>query len=117
MLLRASGQAIDAAVEIEGAVGAVVKGDGGVPCGHLLAQFAEAATRGSEELADARAALLAEVGGERFIEAAATVGVFNGLVRVADATGIPLDAPTHAGSAGFRQELGLDAFSGARNTP
>ena len=113
MLLRASGQAIEEDVKIEGAVG---EGDGGVPHGAALAAFAEAATRGNEALEPARAALVAEVGGERFVEAAATVGIFNGLVRVADATGIPLDETSRATTAAFRDTLGLDDFSGARNT-
>ena len=114
MLLRASSRAIDAEVDV---AGAIASGDGGVPHGLLLAQFAEAATRASDDLPRARAALLDAVGGEPFVEAAATVGIFNGLVRVADATGIPLDPATRAGSAALRQALALDAFPGARNAP
>jgi len=114
MLLRASGQAIEEDVELEGSIG---RGDGGVAHGAPLARFAEAATRGDETLPAVRDALLEEVGGARFLEAAATVGIFNGLVRVADATGIPLDENSRATSADFRAELGLDDFSGSRNTP
>jgi hypothetical protein len=114
MLLGASGEAIGANVELAGAVG---RGDGGVAHGAALVRFAEAATRGSEDLPAARDTLLAEVGGERFVEAAATVGIFNGLVRVADATGIPLDEPTRDRTTSLRGDLGLDAYAGARNTP
>ena len=113
MLLRASGEAIHEDVRLEAAVG---KGDGGVPHGAALSRFAEAATRGSEDLQAARAALVEDIGSERFVEAAATVGIFNGLVRVADATGIPLDETSLAATAGFRETLGLDDFGGARNT-
>ena len=113
MLLRASGQAIDEDVQLEGSVG---DGDGGLPHGAELLRFAEAATRGSEDLAASRSALIDAVGGTGFIEAAATVAIFNGLVRVADATGIPLDEGTRSNSETFRQRLGLDEFGGARNT-
>jgi hypothetical protein len=44
------------------------------------------------------------------------VGVFNGLTRVADATGIPLDGGTLAATTDVRAELGLNAFAGARST-
>jgi len=37
--------------------------------------------------------------------------------RVADATGIALDAPVRALSADIRQELGLEGFVSAANTP
>jgi hypothetical protein len=60
--------------------------------------------------------LRAEIGDERFVEVAATVGIFNGLVRVADSTGIPLDDGTLNASVGFRAELGLDQFSGASSS-
>lgn len=113
MLLRASGEAIEEDVDLEGTVG---RGDGGLEHGAALLRFAEAATRGSEDLTDARSALLAEAGGAKFIEAAATVGIFNGLVRVADASGIPLDDGTKRNSESFRGALGLDAFASARNT-
>jgi hypothetical protein len=100
-------------VQLEGTIG---EGDGGVAHGAALIRFAEAATRGSEDLADARAALLQAVGGSGFIEAAATVGVFNGLVRVADSTGIPLDDGTRANTGEFRESLGLNAYGSAANT-
>lgn len=51
-----------------------------------------------------------------FVLAAATVAIFNGLVRVADSTGIPLDDGTCNASIDFRDELGLNDYSGARST-
>jgi len=100
-------------VDLASAIG---EGSGGVPEGALLARFAEAATRGSTELASLRRELREAVGGAAFVEAAATVGIFNGLVRTADATGIPLDESTLASSADFRQRLGLESFAGARSS-
>ena len=114
MLLRASGEAIGRETDLQGAVG---EGDGGVPHGEALLRFAEAATQGTPDLAQRGDALRAAVGREAFVEAAATVGIFNGLVRVADGTGIPLDAGMNRVSREFREKLGLVAFPGARNTP
>ncbi len=113
MLLRASGEAIDEDVQLEGSIG---NGDGGVEHGAALVRFAQAATRGSDDLCEARTALIDAIGGAAFIEAAATVGIFNGLVRVADSLGIPLDEGTRRNSEAFRESLGLNEFASARNT-
>jgi hypothetical protein len=87
-----------------------------VPCGELLLRFAEAAHRDDRELAAARGDLLAAVGPAGVTEAARTVGAFNGLTRVADATGIVLDGGTLAATTDVRAELGLNAFAGAGST-
>lgn len=113
MLLRASSQAIGAEAKLEAAIG---EGDSGLPHGELLTHFAEVATRGSEELASVRDALLAAVGGAGLVEAAATTGIFNGLVRVADATGVPVDEGTLSRSQNFREALSLNDFAGATNS-
>jgi hypothetical protein len=39
------------------------------------------------------------------------------MVRIADGTGIPLDAPVEALSADLREPLGLDRFGAAAHTP
>ena len=63
-----------------------------------------------------RAELLRAVGPAAFVEAASTVGIFNGLVRTADAAGIPLDDGTLRASVEFRAELGLNDYAGASST-
>ena len=113
MRLRASGEAIGEAAGLEGTIG---RGDGGVPHGAALIRFAEAATRAGSDLEAARRELIKAAGGASFVEAAGTVGIFNGLVRVADATGIPLDGGIRNASVRFRAELGLNEFGSARNT-
>jgi len=113
VLLRASSEALGAQADLEGTLG---RGDGGVEHGELMTRFAEAATRGSDDLDARRAETLEVLGPERFVEVAATVGIFNGLVRVADATGIPLDSGTLAASSEIRVQLGLNAFSGASSS-
>ncbi len=114
MLLRESSQAIGQSTRLDAAVG---EGQGGgIPNGDVLVEFGEAVTRGSEDVGQARADLIHAVGPEAFVVASAIVGIFNGLVRTADATGIPLDDGTRAASAEFRRDLGLNAFPGAANT-
>ena len=94
------------------------KSPSGVEHGELLVAFAEAAVAGSDaELDTARQALLEAVGSAKLVDAAAVVGNFQRMVRIADATGIPLDAPAAALSADVRQDLGIDAFGSSVNTP
>jgi hypothetical protein len=90
--------------------------DAGVPHGALLAAFAQDVCLRSAELPDLRARLVEAVGMEGMVEASATVAIFNGLVRVADGTGIPLDDGTVSASGPWRGKLGLDRFAGAANS-
>ena len=113
MLLRASSEAIGQDADLRATVG---RGDGGLEHGALLTRLAEAATRGDPDLDTARAAVLDALGAEQFVEACATVGIFNGLVRTADAIGIPLDQGTLDASSGFRAELGLNDYTSAGST-
>ena len=87
-------------------------GDGGVPYGALLTGFAEAVL-GDD---DARLSALREnvakaLGTEALVDAAAIVGFFDAIDRVADATGIPLDPERVGLTADLRAELGIDAFA------
>ena len=88
----------------------------GVPRDAELLAFATAANGAGGELCSARNALEALVGAEGLIEAAATVAIFNGLVRAADGTGIELDARVFEASADFRARLGVDQYAGAANS-
>ena len=98
------------------AVTGAVESNAGVPHGRLLVEFAEAVL-GEEEaaLTRARAALSEAIGPPGLVDAAGVVGLFNAIDRVADATGIPLEAEKAAASADFRAVLGIDRFDvGAR---
>ena len=117
MLLRASGQ-------IEGEppdVRAVTEGEAvtsGVPGGEALTAFAEAAVAGDEAaVGAARERVRSELGEAAMVDAAAVIGNFERMVRIADGTGIPLDKPVAVISADLRDELGLDAFASAGHTP
>jgi hypothetical protein len=59
----------------------------------------------------------AEPRGDAFVDTCAVVGAFNVFDRIADATGIPLDAGLAASSGDLRVELGLARFASAANTP
>jgi len=116
MLLRASGEKAGLDVDLSVAIDPSAVGDAGVPCGDALLRFASAANKRSADLDDARAALLSAVGAEGLLEAAATVAIFNGLVRVADGTGIQLDPAMLTATVEDRAALGLDSFGGAANS-
>jgi hypothetical protein len=93
-------------------------GDGGVPHGAALTAFGEAALgRDAEALRRARSELAARLGPAGVVDAAAVVATFEMMDRVADATGVPLDTPVVAATAGLRRELGIDRFASAANTP
>ena len=91
-------------------------GDTGVPHSAELLTFTNAVQIGTPDLDAARAQLGRAVGADGVLEAAATIAVFNGLVRVADGTGIALDGGVFAVSAGDRAKLGIDSFAGAANS-
>ena len=89
----------------------------GLPGGEALTGFAEAAVRGEPEaIAAARERLRAELGDAATVDAAAVVGNFDRMVRIADGTGIPLDKLAAMVSADVRADLGIDDFGGAQNT-
>ena len=114
MLLRESSKAVEQEVDLDSTVGG--QGSELVPAGQQLADFGKAVTLGSKDIGIKRAALKAILSEEAFNEASAIAAIFNGLVRTADATGIPLDEKTKIVSKDFRENLGLNVFPGAINT-
>lgn len=54
--------------------------------------------------------LTAAVGAAAVGDAAAVIAAFNGITRIADATGIPLEDAKAASTADFRTELSIDDF-------
>lgn len=110
--LAAAVGTVDGTNPVEGA------NDAGVPAGAELLAFAVAAYNGEPSVAldRARERLRSVVGPDGFREASATIAAFNGLVRVADGTGIQLDPNLTAASAQSREDLGLNQFAGSANT-
>ena len=116
MLLRVSSETQGKEVDLLAVRDSAV--DSGVPHSVELTTFAEAAVRGSrEELEAARNSLQLAMGAEAVVEAAAVVGNFEHMVRIADGTGIPLDKPVAVFSVDLRAELGIDEFGTAAHTP
>jgi len=68
-------------------------------------------------LARARAALLAAMGAEALVDAVAVASNFERMVRIADATGIPLDTGVDVLGLPLRDALGLERFAAAALTP
>ena len=91
------------------------EGDGNIPHGALLVAFAEAVL-GTDDprLADLQRQIRARLGDDALVDAAAIVATFNGIDRVADSTGIPIEDNKAAVSADLRAALGIDAFAESR---
>ncbi len=101
-----------------GTVNGGVETDGGVEHGARLVAFTEAVMGDDEtRLAEERAALRALLTPAAFVDAAAVIGAFNVVDRIANATGIPLDAGMAAMSGEVREELELPRFLSSANTP
>lgn len=83
----------------------------GVAHATLLGAFAECAlATACEPLGTLRTRLVEAIGEAGMIDAAAVVGGFDGITRIADATGIPLEAPKAEQTARLRATLGIDRF-------
>jgi len=114
-MLRASIEYSGSDGELQGITEGAKAGDAGIEHGARLTTFADAAVRGNAaELATARDALREEAGSAALVDAAAVVGNFERMVRIADGSGIPLDGIVGALSSDFREDLGLDDFQSRR---
>ena len=56
------------------------------------------------------------MGGAACADAAGVAALFNAIDRVADATGIPLEAEKAAMTEGMRAQLGIDEFGAVSQT-
>ena len=109
MLLRGSGEFAGTTFEDRAALDAEV--ESGVPHGRLLLAFAEAAVANAADLARRREDVLAALGAEALVDAAAVIAIFQAVVKIADATGIPLEDYKADVSRDMRADLGLDEFA------
>ena len=106
MLLRESGEHYGESYALDGVDG---DGDSGVPHGRALLDFAEAVIGGTDaEIGDARDKLVDAVGADGFVDAAGVVASFNAVVRIADATGIPIEPFKLEKTVEERAALGID---------
>lgn len=108
-----NGTAVDLAV-----VNGEARSGGGVAHGAELLAFTEGVMGGDDDArARARRGLRATLSPEGYVEVAGLIASFNVVDRIADATGIPLDAMMLAMSADVRDELRLGRFASSANTP
>ena len=118
MLLRASGKISGSELDVSAVTDDAAAAGSGIAHAETLLAFTEAAVKGSDdELAAARDQLLAELGPDCLVDAAAVVSNFERMVRIANSTGIPLDPPMNAISEDLRADLGLDEFCSSAHTP
>jgi hypothetical protein len=83
-------------------------GASGVTHGKELLAFAEALRIGDDASLDrARREVVDAMGVAAFVEAAGVAAQFNGIVRIADATGIPIDSVDDEFTKEIQAELGI----------
>lgn len=108
-MLRASGQHAGSSYAVESIVGGA---DAGVPHAAMLVEFAEAMLGGdADRQVRARRALQGALGAAALVDAAALVASFSAVVKIADATGIPLEDYKEAATRDLREQLGLERFN------
>ena len=92
--------------------------EGGIPAEKQLVAFAEAAYGFDNQLtSSARDELVNTIGAAGMVDAAGVIANFQRMVRIADGTGIQLDPPVAMVTADIRDELGINDFGSAGNTP
>ena len=114
MLLRASSKATEKNVSLACAIGEPATTD--IVHGDLLLKFTEAANHNSSEFKNLTAEVISNMGEGAFVKASSVVAIFNGLVRSADAMGIPLDDVTMSNTLQERDDLGLNNYQGFNNS-
>jgi hypothetical protein len=118
LLLRASGAVTGRRFDAAAVTSDAAAATSGVAHAATLLAFADAVVGSDDEaLARARTAVLHELGSAALVDAAAVASNFERMVRVADATGIPLDPPLVILTETLREELGANRFGAAINTP
>ena len=84
----------------------------GIPGGSELLHFVDAAISGSKaEVTDAQAAVISALGPESLVDAAAVLGNFEMMNRVAEGTGIPIPPQAIDRMRNTVEELGLHSLT------
>ena len=115
MSSQANGEAADLRAVREGAVRAATSG---IRHADLLLAFTDALVAHDEAaLAPLRPRLIRALGADGLLETASVAANFQRMVRIADATGIPQEAPVMALVGDVIGDLSLREFPSAANTP
>ena len=116
-MLRESAEQLNVDVDLHVIDGAS-SDSGVVPFANELMKFATAvATRDEDELARRRDALVSAAGAEVMVDAAAVAANFQRMVRIADSTGIPIDAARMPAAQVAIDALDLRRFPSSEFTP
>jgi len=106
-MLRESVNSNDGSFQL-GSITEGVAEDQDVHYAGLLAEFAEqVVARDTNKVKDLRESIIDQMDSKAFIDVAATAAGFHGVVRIADATGIPI---INKMSEGVSSELDVDHF-------
>ncbi len=93
------------------------RGDPGVLHADMLRKLAESTLQGSwDDLARHRQESAKLLGIQSMVDALSVVCGFNGITRVADATGIPIDYYEDELGKNIRSRIGVDAFQYAEKS-
>jgi len=116
-MLRVSVETEGGEADYRGIVDAESAEESSVPGAGALIGLVEACfSANPEEGVAARKRVRNELGSEALVDAAGVIGNFERMVRIADGTGIPLDAPVNVATEAVRVELGIDGYGSAENT-
>ena len=83
----------------------------------MLVRFVDASFESYDHLAAVRDEMVAMLGMEMTVDAAAVIANFHMMTRIADSTGTPLDAGTEQMTVELRSALGVDDFVTSRFDP
>jgi hypothetical protein len=110
-MLRASVETEGAEVDYRGIADGASAEASSISGAGALVGLVEASLSAEEDAGiEARARVRRELGSEALVDAAAVIGNFERMTRIADATGIPLDAPVNIMTESLRAELGIDHY-------
>jgi hypothetical protein len=116
-MLRASVETEGAEVDYRGIADPETAEASSVPGAGALVGLVDATLSADGGDGDAaRERVRRELGSEALVDAAAVIGNFERMTRIADATGIPLDPPVNVATEALRAELGIDRYGSAAHT-
>ena len=116
MLLSLSGQKTSQDFNLD-VVTKAGEGEIGVLQEDILLRIAEAVTSGEErQLASVREEGLNALGPQALVDAITVASGFNGITKVANATGLPLDETTEKSTVNLRQQAKIDDYTDAHKS-
>ena len=115
-MLRVSAQATSSEVDLQAINGNADSAAIGIDFGVELMRFAEGVAMRSPDLPELRTELLEIAGAAALVDATGVAANFQRMVRIADATGIPVDDMQAELGRNVRAELGIERFPSARNS-